>query len=71
MRDTIAVGNCDEEIKEQAIQIIAQHLMADRIRLQKQGAEVGKPKNFLFYIVDKIFRKSKKVKEEDNNPIKK
>lgn len=56
----IADGNSDEIIKEEAIQFIAQHLIVDRIRLQKQGVKVGEPKNFWFYIMDKIFGKRKK-----------
>ena len=60
IRNKIADGDCDEKLKEQAIQIIAQHLIIDRIRLQKQGIEVGEPKNFLFYVMDKIFGKRKK-----------
>ena len=71
IRDKIAEGNGDERLKEEAMQIIAQHLIVDRIKLQRQGVKVRKPKNFLFYIMDKLFGNGKMVKEEDNNSIKK
>lgn len=60
IRDKIAAGNYDETIKEQALQVISQHLNKD-----------GNPGDLLGWIIDKIFRKSKKEKDEDNNPIKK
>ena len=69
VRDTIMNGNYDENLKNQAIQIIGQYLPIDRIKLHKKGIEVGKPRNFLSNVIDKIC--GKKVKKDDNNPIKK
>ena len=66
IKNAIMIGNYDENLKNQAIQLIGQYLLLDRVKLRKKGIDVGKPRNLLFKIVDKICDK-----QDRNNPIKK
>ena len=71
IRDAIASGNYDEKTREEAIELVTKHLPAILEEENGRSNKAVEHKSFFTLIMDKIFKKSKKVKDEDNNPIKK